>query len=59
MKRKNFIRDLKNLSNLLTAMSNRTKERLKESNNILKLLKLQPTVHNTTRLNNYLKDGTK
>ena len=59
MKRKNFIKDLQNLSAHLTAMSNKTKERLKESNNLLKLLKLEPTVHNKTRLNNYLKDGTK
>ena len=58
MNRDEFIQNLHYLSLLLKNMQEKGEEKLKESKEIRKLLKLPQTVHNTVKLNNYLKNGT-
>lgn len=54
MERKDFLKDLSVLSLLLDALALKANKTLRENRKIRKLLKLPNTVHNKTRLNNYL-----
>tara|TARA_B100001939_G_scaffold320300_1_gene309050 strand:+ start:71 stop:265 length:195 start_codon:yes stop_codon:yes gene_type:complete len=51
-----FVKDLKYLSNLLDGVVSKTYDKIEESREIRKLLNLPKTVHNKTRLANYLVD---
>ncbi len=59
MNRKTFIEELHTIQRLLEGLRIRTRKTLKENRRIRKLLKLPDTVHNKTKLTNYLKNGTK
>jgi hypothetical protein len=58
MDRQKIIKDLHVIKHLLTNLSGKTRERLEENRKIRKLLKLPYTVHNKTRITNYIKNGT-
>jgi len=49
-----FVNDLKDLSKLLDGVVSKTYDKIEESREIRKLLNLPKTVHNKTRLTNYL-----
>ena len=49
-----FVNDLKNLSKLLDGVVIKTYDKIEENRKIRKLLNLPKTVHNKTRLTNYL-----
>ena len=49
-----FVNDLKNLSKLLDGVVSKTYDKIEASREIRKLLNLPKTVHNKTRLTNYL-----
>lgn len=49
-----FVNDLKDLSKLLDGVVSKTYDKIEESREIRKLLNLPNTVHNKTRLTNYL-----
>jgi predicted nucleotidyltransferase len=59
MNRETFIEELHTIQRLLEGLRIRTRKTLKENRRIRKLLKLPDTVHNKTKLTNYLKNGTK
>jgi hypothetical protein len=58
MDRQKLIKDLHVIKSLLTNLSEKTRERLEDNRKIRKLLKLPFTVHNKTRITNYIKNGT-
>ena len=58
MNRETFIEELHTIQRLLEGLRIRTRKTLKENRRIRKLLKLPDTVHNKTKLTNYLKNGT-
>lgn len=51
-----FVDDLKDLSKLLDGVVSKTYDKIQENKKIRKLLNLPKTVHNKTRLANYLEE---
>ena len=51
-----FVNDLKDLSKLLDGVVSKTDDKIQENKKIRKLLNLPKTVHNKTRLANYLEE---
>lgn len=51
-----FVNDLKDLSKLLDGVVSKTYDKIQENKKIRKLLNLPKTVHNKTRLANYLEE---
>ena len=51
-----FVDDLKDLSKLLDGVVSKTYDKIQENKKIRKLLNLPKTVHNKTRLTNYLEE---
>jgi|TARA_R100000455_G_C6249610_1_gene106555 hypothetical protein len=58
MDRDKLIEDLHTIDRLLDGLIVRTQEKLDKNRKIRKLLKLPQTVHNKTRITNYIKNGT-
>ena len=58
MKKEELIKELHLLNHLLDGLVVRTQEKLDKNRKIRKLLKLPQTVHNKTRITNYIKNGT-
>ena len=58
MDRDKLIEDLHTIDRLLDGLVVRTQEKLDKNRKIRKLLKLPQTVHNKTRITNYIKNGT-
>lgn len=58
MDRDKLIKDLHTIDRLLDGLIIRTQETLENNRKIRKLLKLPQTVHNKTRITNYIKNGT-
>ena len=58
MDRDKLIKDLYTIDRLLDGLIIRTQETLENNRKIRKLLKLPQTVHNKTRITNYIKNGT-
>ena len=58
MDRDKLIKDLYTIDRLLDGLIVRTQETLEKNRKIRKLLKLPQTVHNKTRITNYIKNGT-
>ena len=58
MDRDKLIEDLHSIDRLLDGLVVRTQEKLDKNRKIRKLLKLPQTVHNKTRITNYIKNGT-
>ena len=58
MDRDKLIKDLYTIDRLLDGLIVRTQETLENNRKIRKLLKLPQTVHNKTRITNYIKNGT-
>ena len=58
MDRDKLIRDLHTIDRLLDGLIVRTQEKLEKNRKIRRLLKLPQTVHNKTRITNYIKNGT-
>ena len=58
MDRQQLIEDLYLIEQLLNELVDRTQKKLDNSREIRKLLNLPRTVHNKTRLTNYIKNGT-
>ena len=58
MDRDKMIKDLHIINHLLDGLIARTQETLENNRKIRKLLKLPQTVHNKTRITNYIKNGT-
>ena len=59
MDRETFIKELHIIGHLLDKLIQSTEETLEENRRVRKLLNLPDTVHNKTKLTNYLKNGTK
>jgi hypothetical protein len=51
-----FVSDLKDLSKLLDGVVSKTYDKIEDNKKIRKLLNLPKTVHNKTRLANYLEE---
>ena len=58
MDRDKLIEDLHTIDRLVDGLIVRTQEKLDKNRKIRKLLKLPQTVHNKTRITNYIKNGT-
>ncbi len=59
MDRVKFIEELHIIGTLLQGLIISTEQKLEENRRVRKLLKLPDTVHNKTKLTNYLKYGNK
>lgn len=59
MDRETFIKELHIIGKLLDKLITSTEKKLSENRRVRKLLNLPHTVHNKTKLTNYIKNGSK